>query len=190
MGASLLPFGLPYGLVTPVRVFLRRSAVLALALMVAFGWTDPEPGPVLMLGVLTVFGALFSLLACRCGAWTLFVLSPVLAYRIGLILTGTRANSWTRGAQTVQDPPFITRLSHAHLNCLENLPIFAVLVLVGAAMGKSSVTDPLAQWVFYARVAQSIVHGISVSHPAVLLRAALFTAQIVLFIIMFVGLFA
>ncbi|MFG2789200.1 sensor histidine kinase [Streptomyces sp. NPDC048419] len=74
VGASLLPFGLLYGLVTPVQVFLRHSAVLAVVLMVAFGWTDPEPAPVLMLGVLTVFGALFSLLACRCGAWTLSVL--------------------------------------------------------------------------------------------------------------------
>ncbi|MBY8344450.1 histidine kinase [Streptomyces spinosirectus] len=74
VGASLLPFGVLYGLITPVRVFLRQSAVLALALMFAFGWTDPAPGPIAMLGVLTVFGALFSLLACRCGAWTLSVL--------------------------------------------------------------------------------------------------------------------
>ncbi|WP_330282787.1 sensor histidine kinase [Streptomyces sp. NBC_00588] len=74
VGASLLPFGVLYGLVTPVRVFLRQSAVLALVLMVAFGWTDPEPASILMLGGLTVFGALFSLLACRCGAWTLSVL--------------------------------------------------------------------------------------------------------------------
>jgi MAPEG family. len=131
--------------------------------------------------------AMTSLLAFA--AWTLAVLSPVLVYRIGLILTGTKANSWTRGQQAVADPGFVTRLTHAHLNCLENLPIFAVLVLVGAAMGKSSVTEPLAQWVFYARVAQSVVHGISTSHPAVLLRAGLFTAQVVLFIIMFVGLF-
>ncbi|MFJ9543594.1 sensor histidine kinase [Streptomyces sp. NPDC101225] len=74
IGASLLPFGLLYGLVAPVPVFLRRFGVLAVVLVCAFGWTEPEAAAIVMVGVLTVFGALFSLLACRCGAWTLSVL--------------------------------------------------------------------------------------------------------------------
>ncbi|MCH5676927.1 sensor histidine kinase [Streptomyces gilvus] len=74
VGAALLPFGLLYALALPMRTFLRRSAVLAVVLMAAFAWTDPEPAPILMVGVVTVFGALFSLVACRCGAWTLSVL--------------------------------------------------------------------------------------------------------------------
>ena len=74
VGATLLPAGLLYGLVWPVRVFLRRSAVLAVVLMAVFAWSDPELPSIVMVGVLTVFGALFSLLACRCGAWTLSVL--------------------------------------------------------------------------------------------------------------------
>ncbi|MGW3137415.1 sensor histidine kinase [Streptomyces sp. NPDC001139] len=73
-GAALLPFGLLYGLVAPIAVFLRRSAVLAVVLMAAFGAFDQEPAGMLAIGVMTVFGALFSLLACRCGAWTLSVL--------------------------------------------------------------------------------------------------------------------
>ena len=77
VGASLLPFGLLYGLVAPVGVFLRRSAVLAVVLVCAFAWTDPEVTSIVMVGVLTAFGALFSLLACRCGAWTLSVLWEV-----------------------------------------------------------------------------------------------------------------
>ncbi|MDX5565990.1 histidine kinase [Streptomyces sp. ID05-04B] len=74
VGAALLPFGLLYGLVAPVPVFLRRSAVLAVVLMVAFAWTAPTPAGILAVGVLTAFGALFSLLVCRCGAWNLSVL--------------------------------------------------------------------------------------------------------------------
>ncbi|WP_327316204.1 sensor histidine kinase [Streptomyces sp. NBC_01235] len=74
IGAALLPFGLLYGLVAPIRVFLRRSAVLAVVLMAVFAWADPDPAGIVMAGVLTAFGALFSLLACRCGAWTLSVL--------------------------------------------------------------------------------------------------------------------
>ncbi|MDX2681018.1 sensor histidine kinase [Streptomyces soliscabiei] len=74
IGAALVPSGLLYGLVTPVRVFLRGSAVLAVVLMAAFAWTDPDPAGIVMVGALTAFGTLFSLLACRCGAWTLSVL--------------------------------------------------------------------------------------------------------------------
>ncbi|MEU1274720.1 histidine kinase [Streptomyces sp. NPDC005799] len=74
VGAALLPFGLLYGLALPLRIFLRRSAVLAVVLMAAFAWTDPEPAGILMVGVLTVLGTLFSLIGCRWGAWTLSVL--------------------------------------------------------------------------------------------------------------------
>ncbi|MFF4357005.1 sensor histidine kinase [Streptomyces sp. NPDC001604] len=74
VGAALLPFGLLYGLVVSIQVFVLRSAVLAGVLMFAFAWTDPDPAGIVMIGVLTGFGTLFSLLACRCGAWTLSVL--------------------------------------------------------------------------------------------------------------------
>ncbi|MEU2285388.1 histidine kinase [Streptomyces sp. NPDC013178] len=74
IGAALLPFGLLYGLMIPIRVFLRRSAVLAVLLMAVFGVADPDPLRILMIGVVTAFGTAFSLLASRCGAWTLSVL--------------------------------------------------------------------------------------------------------------------
>ncbi|MDQ0960772.1 two-component system sensor histidine kinase DesK [Streptomyces sp. B4I13] len=74
VGAALLPFGLLYGLVAPVPVFLRRSAALAVVLMAAFAWISPAPAGIVAVGVLTAFGALFSLVVCRCGAWNLSVL--------------------------------------------------------------------------------------------------------------------
>ncbi|CAM5508087.1 sensor histidine kinase [Streptomyces aurantiogriseus] len=74
IGAALLPFGLLYGLMVPVRVFLRHSAVLTVLLMVVFGLADPDPVRILAIGVVTAFGTAFSLLASRCGAWTLAVL--------------------------------------------------------------------------------------------------------------------
>ncbi|MFC8518662.1 sensor histidine kinase [Streptomyces sp. NPDC057257] len=74
IGASLLPFGMLYGLVPPMGVFLRRSALLAVALMAVFVAVDPDPAGVVMVGVMAMFGTLFSLLAGRCGAWTLSVL--------------------------------------------------------------------------------------------------------------------
>jgi two-component system sensor histidine kinase DesK len=74
IAAALVPVGLLYGLITPIGVFLLRAAVLAVVLMAAFAWTDPDPAGILMVGVLTAFGTAFSLLAGRCGAWTLSVL--------------------------------------------------------------------------------------------------------------------
>ncbi|MFI7401293.1 sensor histidine kinase [Streptomyces sp. NPDC049541] len=74
IGAALMPFGLLYGLVVSMRVFLRRSAVLAVVLMAAFAWAYPDPAGIVTIGVLTGFGVAVSLLASRCGAWTLSVL--------------------------------------------------------------------------------------------------------------------
>jgi two-component system sensor histidine kinase DesK len=74
LGAALLPFGLLYGLIVPVRVFLRRSAVLAAVLMTASAVIEGRADEALMTGVLVAFAAGLSLLASRCGAWTLAVL--------------------------------------------------------------------------------------------------------------------
>ncbi|MCX4738168.1 sensor histidine kinase [Streptomyces antibioticus] len=73
-GTVLLCFGMLYGLLVPVRLFLRRSAELAVVVMALFGWTDPHVGGIVMIGVITAFGACFSLFACRCSAWNLSVL--------------------------------------------------------------------------------------------------------------------
>ncbi|MFF9770084.1 sensor histidine kinase [Streptomyces sp. NPDC014636] len=73
-GASLLPFGLLYGLTVPVTVFLRRSAALAVLLMGAVWLADHDGVGLLATGLMAAFQSAFSLLACRCGAWTLAVL--------------------------------------------------------------------------------------------------------------------
>ncbi|HZR33989.1 MAG TPA: MAPEG family protein [Nevskia sp.] len=121
-------------------------------------------------------------------AWTLLLVLIVFSWRgIAILLQGRKADSWTRGKQ-VDDPGFVRRVEHAHANALENLPLFAVIVLVAQAMGKSAVTDAWAMYVLYARVAQSLVHMIGVNHWLVMLRATFWSAQLVLFIIMLLGL--
>ncbi|MFI5875812.1 sensor histidine kinase [Streptomyces sp. NPDC051445] len=74
IGAALLPFGMLYGIVVPIRQFLRHSALLAVLLMAAFGWAEPDMAGILMVGFLTAFATCFSLFACRCSAWNLAVL--------------------------------------------------------------------------------------------------------------------
>lgn len=121
-------------------------------------------------------------------AWTLALMLIYVGYRVSLVLAMRKpANSWMRGTAT-DDPPFITRAHHAHLNCVENLPVFAAIVLAAAALGRSEVVDPVAAFVLYARVAQSAVHLIGTSHWLVFVRANLYLVQAGLFAYMIWGL--
>lgn len=74
------------------------------------------------------------------------------------------------------------RCMRAHLNCVENLPIFATLVLLGTLLG---LTDDLFQMmamvVLPARVLQSAVHIASGRNLAVLARFSLFSVQLLCF---------
>ncbi len=111
-------------------------------------------------------------------AWTIAIVLAVVFYRTGLVLVGkTPANSWTRGGQTWSDPAIITRMTHAHMNCVENLPLVAAIILAAQVMGQGAVTDGLAGVLLGARVAQSAVHIIAVNHWMVFLRASLWTVQ-------------
>lgn len=121
-------------------------------------------------------------------AWTLLLVLIIFAWRgIEIVINGKKADSWTRGKDTPA-PGLIRRIEHAHVNCLENLPIFATIVLAAAAMGKSAVTEPYAMYVLYARVAQTLTHMIGVSHWLVMLRATFWTIQLALFVVMLAGL--
>ncbi|WP_248679359.1 MAPEG family protein [Sinimarinibacterium sp. CAU 1509] len=113
-------------------------------------------------------------------AWTLAIVFIVLNWRVIEVLRGKPANSWTRGA-AIESPSFVKRAEHAHLNCLENLPVFAVIVLAAQALGKSAVVDAVACWVLYARIAQSSVHLIGTQPMLVLVRASLYGIQVGLF---------
>lgn len=102
------------------------------------------------------------------------------SYRVPLVLSGKKAaDTWTRG-KPVEDPGIVTRASHAHANAVENIPLFAAVVLAAAAMGQSAVVDGLACYVLYARLAQTVIHLIGTSFILVLLRATFWIAQIAL----------
>lgn len=110
-------------------------------------------------------------------AWTLALMFVYVNYRVVLVLTmKKKANEWTRG-QPTDDPAFIVRAHNAHMNCVENLPVFAAIVLAAAALGKSPVVDAVACWFLAARIAQTTVHLISTSPGMVFLRANLFLVQ-------------
>jgi len=116
-------------------------------------------------------------------AWTLLLVLGIGVLRLTLVLSGNRApNQFDPGGADVSD--FSRRLCRAHANCYENLPIFGALVAVGLITGKQQLIEPLAIFVLYLRVAQSVVHVASGSNLAVNLRFLLYLGQWVLMAVM------
>lgn len=102
-------------------------------------------------------------------------------YRVVLVLA-RRASpaAWTREAQTWEDPELITRLRHAHLNCVENLPVYAAVVLGAWATQQLAVVDALAGVFLGLRLAQTTTHAISAGPAFVFIRANFWILQMVL----------
>lgn len=108
--------------------------------------------------------------------WTLALVLIVVNYRVVLVLTGQKkADGFPR--RGYEAPAFIQRVQDAHANCIENLPVAGAVLLAALATQQTAVTDPLACWLLYARIAQSVVHMIAVNHWMVLLRATFLFVQ-------------
>jgi uncharacterized MAPEG superfamily protein len=116
--------------------------------------------------------------------WTLVMMFASQGYRLSQIMTFKKpVNAFARGIPNT-DPDFFVRARDAHANCLENLPIFAAIVLAAAAVSQSAVVDELAGYVLLARVAQSVSHLIGTSVVLVWVRASFFFVQVILFFVM------
>src|ERR1043165_7023679 len=91
--------------------------------------------------------------------WTLLTLfGSVGVYRWSHILTGrTSISEWRAGAP--QGSEWYQRAMRAHMNCVENLPIFAALVVALIATGLHSPSiDALSGTFLVARIGQTLVH--------------------------------
>jgi uncharacterized MAPEG superfamily protein len=109
-------------------------------------------------------------------------------YRTGNVLfAGKPADSWTRGA-SAPVPGFFVSAQNAQLNCLENLPVFAVIVMAAHFLGRDSLVDSVAAPILLARLAQIATHLIGVTHWLVMIRATFFTIQFTLFLYLIVKL--
>ena len=123
-------------------------------------------------------------------AWTVLLVTGVFLYRGLRFVTGTPINHWPRSAKPANDAALVKRMEDAHANCLENLPVFAVIVLAAAAMGRLETIAAPAPFVLYARIGQSTVHLLGVGQAHVLVRATFWSVQLGLFIWMLVKLLA
>lgn len=113
--------------------------------------------------------------------WTLLTLCiGVGAYRWILIFAG-RASIKEWRADAVQGSDWYRRAMRAHMNCVENLPVFGALVLALMALKlQSTLVDTLSLILLASRVGQTSVHlAPSFSERLAAIRFALFFVQIV-----------
>ena len=111
--------------------------------------------------------------------WTLLVLfGTVGVYRWSRILTRqVRISEWQ--PDRPQGSDWYQRAMRAHMNCIENLPVFAAIVLCATAAGSDSrLLDWLAGAVLVARICQTTVHlAFKPSDAAASVRFAFFFVQ-------------
>lgn len=109
------------------------------------------------------------------------VLTLVMAsYRLPFAAGGKALNSFKVDGSDLD--PLGHRLTRARDNHYETMALFAMLALAAQISGHLEITDGLAMWVVYLRIGQALVHIASTAVPAVLVRATLFTGQLLIFI--------
>ena len=111
-------------------------------------------------------------------AWTLVLLLAIAFARVGAVLTGVKkANEFPSGTPHGGDGYW--RLNRAHMNCLENLPVFGAVVLTAAVAGiHAPMLGTLAKTYLGARIGQSLAHVASGSAIAVNVRFTFFVVQV------------
>lgn len=112
--------------------------------------------------------------------WTLLLILCTVSFRIFNSFGGAKIplNSFSPSGDDL--PGFGQRITRAHLNCLESLPVFAALVIVAGLTNQLSVMEGTAMYLLYSRIAQSITHMISTSVPMVFIRGTFLSVQIAL----------
>lgn len=111
--------------------------------------------------------------------WTVFLVLAIGASRVSQVVAG-KAGPTSFPAGQPHGTDMYWRLNRAHLNCIENIPLFAAVVLAGHVSGHSAGSfATLAQVYMAARVAQSLTHISSGSVVAINVRFGFFATQIV-----------
>ena len=121
-------------------------------------------------------------------SWTLLLVMSLGGLRSWNVLKGDRAaNSFNASGEDL--PGLGQRLTRAHANCYENLPLAGAVMLYAIATDQTALTDGLAYPFLGARILQSVTHIISASSTMVLVRFAFYGVQLVILIIWLLKLF-
>jgi uncharacterized MAPEG superfamily protein len=110
--------------------------------------------------------------------WGLLLVICIGSWRLGLALSGKAPKGgFTPGSPHGSDTYW--RLNRAHLNVVENLPFFGVIVLGGEFLSvQAPLFQQLANIVLLARLAQTIIHVASGSQAAILMRFSAYLVQV------------
>ena len=118
--------------------------------------------------------------------WTItLIIFGVGGYRVMMVVGQKRAPNSFPADKPHEGPGWYQRCIRAHLNCVENLPVFGAVVLVGAVAGVDTPwLDLLAQIYLVARVLQTVTHLTSVSAMAINVRFSFFFVQLLCIVAM------
>ena len=109
--------------------------------------------------------------------WSVILLLVLMGYRTLLVMKKEKQPNGFK-ADGSDSPEFGQRLTRALGNAFESFAFIGGTMLVALATGAAAITNPLAMYVLYARVAQSLVHMVSTSVLAVQVRFVLFLIQV------------
>jgi uncharacterized MAPEG superfamily protein len=111
--------------------------------------------------------------------WAIALVLTIAIDRLLLIFRGqVKNNEFLSGVPHGNEAYW--RINRAHLNTVENLPIFAAIVLAAWVAGaESHLFNLLAMLVLAARIVQSIIHIMSGGQIATWFRTTMFAVQIV-----------
>ena len=110
-------------------------------------------------------------------AWTMFLVIVMEVLRTRYLLTrAVAANEFKPDNSNL--PTYMQRIARAHANCVESFPVGGGLLVVAILIDRTDVTDPLAPWLFVARLVQSFIHVISGNVIASWLRFIAYAVQI------------
>lgn len=113
--------------------------------------------------------------------WSVVLAAILVTVRVTSAMGGGKAlNGFSPDGTDLGD--FGLRVTRAHANSLENLALPVGLLLLAIATGNEAVTNATAMLYLGCRVGQSVVHMISTAIPFVMVRATLFTVQLVLLV--------
>jgi uncharacterized MAPEG superfamily protein len=113
--------------------------------------------------------------------WTLLVLIAGVGVRRWVLVLQGQAALTSFPADTPHGSVPYRRAVRAHANCLETLPVFAAIVLIGAVSGLDSpATAVLSATTLGARVAQTCVHMLFRERAlTIAVRFTFFLAQVI-----------
>jgi len=118
--------------------------------------------------------------------WTLLLLAATVGFHRWRLILTQRApiNGFPPDAPV--GPGWYQRATRAHLNCIENLPVYGAIVLTATLTGhREPLLDALSIAVLAARVGQTLVHVSFVqTERAVTYRFSLFTVQLLAMLVM------